>query len=105
LQHNGKTRRLLHPATPAQRITAILGEEFAQYAVWVDEKSEALQLQGMVALPAYARSSREAQYFFVNKRFVSDKLISHALREAYRDILHLDRYPAFVLFLEVDPEM
>ncbi len=104
LQHNGKTRRLLHPATPAQRITAILGEEFAQYAVWVDEKSEAIQLQGMVALPAYARSSREAQYFFVNKRFVSDKLISHALREAYRDILHLDRYPAFVLFLEVDPE-
>lgn len=104
LQHNGKTRRLLHPATPAQRITGILGEEFAQYAVWVDERSEAIQLQGMVALPAYARSSREAQYFFVNKRFVSDKLISHALREAYRDILHLDRYPAFVLFLEVDPE-
>ncbi|GKS70086.1 DNA mismatch repair protein MutL [Nitrosomonas sp. PY1] len=105
LQHNGKTRRLLHPATPAQRIAAILGEEFAQCAVWADEKSEAIQLQGMVALPAYARSSREAQYFFVNKRFVSDKLISHALREAYRDILHLDRYPAFVLFLEIDPEM
>lgn len=104
LQHNGKTRRLLHPATTAQRITALLGEAFAQYAVWVDEKSEAIQLQGMVALPAYARSSREAQYFFVNKRFVSDKLISHALREAYRDILHLDRYPAFVLFLEIDPE-
>ena len=53
------------------------------------------------ALPAYSRASRDAQYFFVNGRFVRDKLIAHALREAYRDMLHLDRHPAFVLFLEM----
>jgi len=104
LQHNGKTKRLLHSGTSIQRITDVLGEEFGQHAVSVDEQSNAIHLHGLVALPAYARSSRDAQYFFVNKRYVSDKLISHALREAYRDILHLDRYPAFVLFLEIDPE-
>ena len=104
LQHNGKTKRLLHSGSSIQRISDILGEEFSQHAVLVEEQSDALHLHGMVALPAYARSSRDAQYFFVNKRYVSDKLISHALREAYRDILHLDRYPAFVLFLQIDPE-
>ena len=104
LQHNGKVRRQLRAASSAQRIVAILGEEFNQTAASVDERAADMHLHGMVALPAYARSSRDAQYFFVNNRFVSDKLISHALREAYRDVLHLDRYPAFVLFLEINPE-
>jgi DNA mismatch repair protein MutL len=104
LQHNGKIRRQLRAANPAQRIAAVLGEEFSQSAVWIDEQSADMCLHGMVALPAYARSSRDTQYFFVNNRFVSDKLIVHALREAYRDVLHLDRHPAFVLFLEINPE-
>ena len=104
LQHNGKVRRLLRPADSAQRIAAILGEEFDQAAAVVEEQSAGMRLHGMVALPAYARSSRDAQYFFVNNRYVSDKLISHALREAYRDVLHLDKHPAFVLFLDIDPE-
>lgn len=104
LQHNGKVRRQLRAAGTAQRIAAVLGEEFGQTAASVDEQSAGMRLHGMVALPAYARSSRDAQYFFVNNRFVSDKLISHALRAAYRDVLHLDKHPAFVLFLEIDPE-
>ncbi|WP_292992999.1 DNA mismatch repair endonuclease MutL [Nitrosomonas sp.] len=104
LQHNGKVRRQLRAANSAQRIQSILGEEFGQTAAFVDERSIDISLHGMVALPAYARSSRDAQYFFVNNRFVSDKLISHALREAYRDVLHLDKHPAFVLFLDIDPE-
>lgn len=104
LQHNGKVRRQLRAGNSAQRIAAVLGEEFSQTAALVDEQSADMRLHGMVALPAYARSSRDAQYFFVNNRFVNDRLIAHALREAYRDVLHLDRYPAFVLFLEIDPE-
>lgn len=104
LQHNGKMRRQLRAANSAQRIASVLGEEFGQTAVHVDEQSVGMRLHGMVALPAYARSSRDAQYFFVNTRFVNDKLISHALREAYRDVLHLDKHPAFVLFLDIDPE-
>ncbi len=104
LQHNGKVRRQLRAGNSAQRIAAILGEEFSHTAALVDEQSVDMRLHGMVALPAYARSSRDAQYFFVNNRFVNDRLIAHALREAYRDVLHLDRHPAFVLFLEIDPE-
>ncbi|MBY0475777.1 MAG: DNA mismatch repair endonuclease MutL [Nitrosomonas sp.] len=104
LQHNGKARRHLRAGDSAQRIAAVLGEEFKQTAAWVDEQSAEMHLHGMVALPAYARSSRDTQYFFVNHRFVNDKLISHALREAYRDVLHLDRHPAFVLFLDLNPE-
>jgi len=104
LHHNGKVRRQLRATSLAQRIAAVLGDEFSQTAVSIDEQSTALRLQGMIALPAYARSSRDAQYFFVNQRFVNDRLISHALREAYRDVLHLDKYPAFVLFLEINPE-
>ena len=104
LQHNGKVRSHLRAADAMQRITAILGEEFGQASVLVDEQAADLRLWGAAALPAYSRSSRDAQYFFVNGRFVRDKLIAHALREAYRDVLHLERHPAFVLFLEMNPE-
>jgi len=104
LHHNGKVRRQLRAGSSAQRIQSVLGEEFSQTSAIVDEQSADIHLHGMVALPAYARSSRDTQYFFVNGRFVSDKLISHALREAYRDVLHLDRHAAFVLFLDIDPE-
>ncbi len=103
LQHNGKVRHHLRPADAQQRIAAILGQEFVQTAAFIDEQAADLRLWGAAALPAYSRSSRDTQYFFVNGRFVRDKLIAHALREAYRDVLHLERHPAFVLFLEMDP--
>jgi DNA mismatch repair protein MutL len=116
LQHNGKTIWQL-PATPPlvrggregfdsldKRIAAILGEEFGLAAVPVSRSAANLSLQGLAALPAYSRASRDAQYFFVNGRFVRDKVASHALRQAYQDILHHQRHPAFVLFLELPPE-
>ncbi|MBA4142068.1 MAG: DNA mismatch repair endonuclease MutL [Nitrosospira sp.] len=103
LQHNGTVRSHLRAADTGTRIAAILGEEFSQSSVSIDEQAADLRLSGLAALPAYSRSARDAQYFFVNGRFVRDKLIAHALREAYRDVLHLDRHPAFVLFLEMNP--
>ena len=87
-----------------KRISAILGEEFGHAAVGVERQAAGLSLQGLAALPAYSRASRDAQYFFVNGRFVRDKVASHALRQAYQDILHHQRHPAFVLFLELPPE-
>jgi DNA mismatch repair protein MutL len=87
-----------------RRVAALLGDEFGQAAVPVSRNAANLSLQGLAALPAYSRASRDAQYFFVNGRFVRDKVASHALRQAYQDILHHQRHPAFVLFLELPPE-
>ncbi len=104
LQHNGKTAWQLPAQTVAERIAAILGSEFGEAAVPVERRAANLSLQGLAALPAYSRSTRDAQYFFVNGRFIRDKVASHALRQAYQDILHHQRHPAFVLFLDMPPE-
>jgi len=103
LQHNTRTQLQLAAQDAQIRVSAVLGEDFATASVMVDEQSAALRLWGMAGLPAYSRGTRDAQYFYVNRRFVRDKLVAHALREAYQDILHHDRHPAFVLFLEIDP--
>ncbi|MFA6972572.1 MAG: DNA mismatch repair endonuclease MutL [Gallionella sp.] len=87
-----------------KRVSALLGNEFGNAAVPVSRSAANLTLHGLAALPAYSRSTRDAQYFFVNGRFVRDKVASHALRQAYQDILHHQRHPAFVLFLELPPE-
>ncbi len=104
LQHNGKSIWQLPAHDLAQRITAILGTTFGQYAVNVEREIGTLHLYGIAALPAYSRSTRDEQYFFVNGRFVRDKVLMHAVRQAYQDILHHQRHPAFVLFLDMPPE-
>lgn len=105
LQHNGKAVMRLSANTPQQRITDVLGNEFATQSVWLDEASAGLRLWGMTASPTYQRHSRDTQYVFVNGRFVRDKLIAHAIKQAYQDVLHGDKHPAFVLFLELDPSL
>lgn len=105
LQHNGKAITRLAANTPQQRITDVLGSEFAAQSVWLEEDSGGLRLWGMTASPTYQRHSRDSQYVFVNGRFVRDKLIAHAIKQAYQDVLHGDKHPAFVLFLELDPSL
>jgi len=107
LQHNTRAQSHLRrqPGNPEQRVAAVLGEEFAQSAISLDEQAAGLRLWGMAGVPAFSRGNRDYQYFFVNGRFVRDKLVAHALREAYRDILHHERHAAFVLFLELDPQL
>jgi DNA mismatch repair protein MutL len=104
LQHNNRMVWQLPSQTLQQRIAALLGDEFAQSAVTVDRQAANLRLYGMASLPAYSRATRDAQYFFVNGRFVRDKVLAHAVRQAYQDILHHQRHPAFVLFLDMPPE-
>ena len=104
LQHNGRSVWQLPAQTLQQCITAILGAEFGQHAVTVERQIGPLHLYGIAALPAYSRSTRDEQYFFVNGRFVRDKVLMHAVRQAYQDILHHQRHPAFVLFLDMPPE-
>jgi len=103
LQHNGRAQWQVKPQPLAGRIGALLGEDFHAAALALDESSAGLRLRGSIGLPAQARASRDTQYFFVNGRHVRDKLAAHAIRQAYQDVLHHDRHPAFVLFLEIDP--
>ena len=105
LTHNSRAQWHLQTASPHERIHALLGEEFAAASLPVSVESAGLRLHGLAAQPAYSRSSRDAQYVFVNGRFVRDKMLAHAVREAYHDVLHHDRHSAYVLFLELDPAL
>ncbi|MBT9499582.1 MAG: DNA mismatch repair endonuclease MutL [Zoogloea sp.] len=103
LSHNGRVSHRLPSGTKEARVRALLGDDFLAAARLVEAESGLIRLSGYASLPAYSRSSRDAQFFYVNGRFVRDKLVTHAIREAYADILHGSRHPAYVLFLELDP--
>jgi DNA mismatch repair protein MutL len=102
LRHNGRVVARFGPGDSGKRAEAALGEEFARSMRPISANG-VLSLSGFAASPAYTRADRDAQFVYVNGRFVRDKLLAHALREAYRDVLHGDRHPAYVLFLEIDP--
>jgi DNA mismatch repair protein MutL len=103
LGHNGTPKRRLLAGDLERRASELLGEEFLAQARRIDVAAGDLHLYGFAALPAYSRAGRDEQYVFVNGRFVRDKLLAHAAREAYADILHGSRHPAYVLFLDLDP--
>jgi DNA mismatch repair protein MutL len=105
LTHNGRARYQLKPQPLPARIAAVLGEDFGDAALAVEESAGPVALRGAIGSPSQARGTRDAQYFFVNGRCVRDKLVAHAIRQAYADVLHHDRHPAFVLFLEIDPQL
>ncbi|GAB7562808.1 DNA mismatch repair endonuclease MutL [Methylobacillus methanolivorans] len=105
LQHNGRAIMRLATGSAEKRFEDILGKDFAAEAFYLDESAAGLRVWGMAAKPTFSRHARDTQYVYVNGRFVRDKLISHAIRQAYQDVLHHDRHPAFVLFLELDPAL
>ncbi|SNC66624.1 DNA mismatch repair protein MutL [Marinobacter sp. es.048] len=107
LRHNQRVVQSLRPAESAldreRRIGALCGQQFIDNAVVIDAEATGLRLWGWVALPTFSRSQADLQYFFVNGRVIRDRLVAHAVRQAYRDVLYNNRHPAFVLYLEVDP--
>jgi DNA mismatch repair protein MutL len=105
LQHNGRAISRYAVSEPAKRFSEVLGTEFTAESISVQEEAAGLKLWGAIAKPTFSRNSRDTQYVYVNGRFVRDKLLSHAIRQAYQDVLHHDRHPAFVLFLELDPNL
>ena len=105
LSHNGRRLWQHQMSDSRTRIAAILGAAFGEASLMIDEPHPAFSLSGAVALPRYSRAGRDQQYLFVNGRFVRDKLLTHAVRSAYADILHGHRHPAYVLFLSIDPAM
>ncbi len=105
LTHNGRNLFQLAPADSARRIADILGDDFLAAARAVEAVAGPLAIAGFAIDPTRAGEARDGQYVFVNGRFVRDKVIGHALREAYRDVLHGSRQPAVCLFVSIDPAL
>jgi len=103
LSHNGRVSLHLPRSDARGRAGAILGDEFLAESRAIDTGNGPLRVFGHCALPAHSRARSDAQYCYVNGRFVRDKLLSHALREAYQDMLHGSRFPAYCIFIEIDP--
>jgi DNA mismatch repair protein MutL len=107
LRHNG---RVLHNLKPAysqaerqRRVATVCGPAFMDQALYLENELPTLRLWGWVGLPTFSRSQADLQYFFVNGRVIRDRVVAHAVRQAYRDVLYHGRHPAFVLYLELDP--
>ncbi len=109
LTHNGKVIRNTTGGdtdqTQKNRITQLLGTDFFENAIAIDEQRGALRLHGWVARPTWNRAAPDRQFFYINGRMVRDKLIGHAVRQAYQDVLFHGRYPAFVLYLDLNPAL
>ena len=106
LKHNQKVIHNLRPAetqaAQEKRVASVCGPAFIEQALHIDMEAPGLRLWGWVGLPTFSRSQMDLQYFFVNGRVVRDKLVGHAVRQAYRDVLYHGRHPAFVLYLELE---
>ncbi len=107
LRHNGRVLHNLKPggsqAERQRRVASVCGPAFMEQAIYIETDRPELKLWGWVGLPTFSRSQADLQYFFVNGRVIRDKLVAHAVKQAYRDVLYHGRHPAFVLYLEVDP--
>jgi len=109
LAHNG--REVMHVAAAAdrasheKRLADLLGPAFVESALYVEHAAVNLRLRGWVARPTFSRSQADMQHFYVNRRMVRDKLVAHAIRQAYQDVLYHGRHPAYVLFLDIPPAL
>jgi DNA mismatch repair protein MutL len=107
LSHNGKPVRIWKSAdseqAALQRVAEVLGEEFPGQSLRIDHAAAGLHLSGWVGLPTASRGQADSQYFYVNGRLVRDRIVAHAVRQAYADVLFHGRHAAFVLYLELDP--
>jgi DNA mismatch repair protein MutL len=107
LRHN---QRVIHnlpachrPQEQERRVASVCGAPFMENAVHIEMERAGMKLWGWVALPTFSRSQADLQYFYVNGRSIRDRLVAHAIKQAYRDVLYHGRHPAFVLYLELDP--
>ena len=109
LQHNQRSIHKLLPAKSEQeqqrRVGLVCGPAFLENSVHIDIERAGLRLWGWVSLPTFSRSQADLQYFYVNGRIVRDKLVTHAVKQAYRDVLFHGRHPAYVLYLELEPAL
>ena len=105
LSHNGRTVDHWNVSEMAKRSAHILGDGFAEARLPIDEAAGPLRLHGYAGLPTASKARADGQFFYVNGRYVRDKLLVHAVKAAYADVLHGDRFPSYVLALELDPAL
>jgi DNA mismatch repair protein MutL len=105
LSHNGRTIDHWNVSEMSKRSAHILGSDFAEARLHIDEAAGPLRLHGFAGLPTASKARADGQFFYVNGRFVRDKLLVHAVRAAYQDVLHGDRFPSYVLALDLDPAL
>lgn len=109
LRHNGRMvhswREAVTQAEQERRVAQVCGPAFMENALHLDIERSGLSLRGWVALPTFSRSQADLQHFYVNGRSIKDKLVTHAVRQAYQDVLFHGRHPAYVLYLELDPAL
>ncbi|MDX8126415.1 DNA mismatch repair endonuclease MutL [Methylomonas sp. OY6] len=109
LNHNQREVLNLKPAdtqaAQEKRIAAICGSAFVENCVKIDFAASGLHLHGWVGLPTFSRSQQDMQFFYVNGRLIKDRLVAHAVKQAYQDVLYHGRHPVFVLYLELDPAL
>lgn len=107
LNHNQRSVHQLQAARSdfekQRRVGLVCGPAFVENSVFVDMERAGLRLWGWVSLPTFSRSQADLQYFYVNGRIIRDKLVAHAIKQAYRDVLFHGRHPAYVLYLELAP--
>ena len=103
--HNGKVTERWTSGNIEQRVDAILGEEFHESRIPIESISGPLTLRGFISKPTASRARADQQFSYINGRFVRDKVVQHAIRSAYQDVLHGDRQPMVVLSLEIDPTL
>lgn len=113
LSHDGITIRLNNHGKPlgvyggeglAARIASVLGDDLLEQALPIDARAADMHLYGWVGLPTSATNQPERQYFYINGRIIRDKIIAHAIRQAYQDMLYHGRHPVYVLYLDIAPE-
>ncbi|MDF1529202.1 MAG: DNA mismatch repair endonuclease MutL [Sedimenticola sp.] len=107
LSHNRKEVFTLplaeRPLEQERRLAGLLGSSFVEQVIHLDREQAGLSLRGWIARPVFSRSQADMQYFYVNGRMVRDKLVTHAVRQAFQDVLFHGRHPAYVLYLDLDP--
>ena len=105
ISHNGKPRRRASNKSIETRIRETLGSDLTDASIWLEEGAEELSIQGFVQQPAYEKGTKDAQYLFINGRYVRDRVISHAIKQAFSDVLHHGKAISYILFIKINPRL